>query len=44
LRAVETLERMGTPVALQVLEALSQGAPGHRVTEDARAAVERLKR
>jgi WD40 repeat protein len=41
--AIEALGKMGTPEALQVLEAMAQGAPGHRVTEDARAALKRLK-
>jgi WD40 repeat protein len=41
--AIEALEKMGTPEALTVLEALASGAPGHRVTEDARLAVQRLK-
>jgi HEAT repeat protein len=43
LRASEALERMGTPEALQLLEAIATGAPGHRLTEDARDAVKRLK-
>jgi WD40 repeat protein len=42
--AIEALGKMGTPEALAILEAMAQGAPGHRVTEDARAAVKRLKR
>jgi WD40 repeat protein len=42
--AIEALGKMGTPDALQILEAMAQGAPGHRVTEDARAALKRLKR
>jgi hypothetical protein len=41
--AIEALEKMGTPEALQILEAVAQGAPGHRVTEDARLAAQRLK-
>jgi WD40 repeat protein len=43
IRAIESLEKMGTPEALAVLEALADGARGHRVTEDARAAAKRLK-
>jgi hypothetical protein len=42
LRAVEVLERIGTPEAREVLETLAAGGPGHRLTEDARGAVERL--
>jgi WD40 repeat protein len=40
-RAVEVLERIGTPEARQVLQALAAGAPGARVTTSARAALER---
>jgi WD40 repeat protein len=43
MRAIEALERMGTPEALDVLEAIAEGARGHRVTEDAQAAAKRLK-
>jgi hypothetical protein len=43
MRAIEALEKMGTPEALDVLVALAQGAPGHRVTEDARDAAKRLQ-
>jgi hypothetical protein len=43
LRAVEVLERIGSPEAKQVLEVIAAGAPGALVTEDARAAVGRLK-
>src|SRR5262249_24137294 len=42
LRAVEALERMGTPEAVQGFQTLTQGAPAHRVTGDARAAGRRL--
>jgi hypothetical protein len=40
-RAVEILERLGTPQARQVLQALAGGAPGARLTESARAALAR---
>jgi WD40 repeat protein len=42
-RAVEALERMGTPEALVILETLATGTAGHRTTEDAHAAAQRLK-
>jgi predicted NACHT family NTPase len=41
-RSLEVLERAGTAEARQVLEALAQGAPGARLTEEAKAAAERL--
>lgn len=41
LRAVEILERLGSPEALQVLHAVSQGAPEARLTQDAKASVQR---
>lgn len=44
LRAVEVLERIGTPKARQLLEKLAQGAPEARQTREAKAAVERLER
>jgi RNA polymerase sigma factor (sigma-70 family) len=44
LRAVEVLERLGTPEARGVLEALATGARGARLTEEARAALERLSK
>jgi WD40 repeat protein len=44
LRAVEVLERIGTPKARQVLEGLARGAAGHRVTEEARLSLERLSK
>jgi WD40 repeat protein len=43
LRAVEALERIGGPVARRVLERLSAGAPGDRLTREAQATVERLR-
>jgi hypothetical protein len=42
-RAVEVLERAGTPEAQQVLEVLAKGALGARLTEAARIALDRLK-
>src|SRR5262249_22609105 len=44
LRAVEVLERIGTTEARQVLQSLAGGAPGVTLTEEARAALERLAR
>jgi WD40 repeat protein len=44
LRAVEVMERAGTPEARQLLEPLAGGAPGARLTQEARAALERLAR
>jgi hypothetical protein len=42
LRAVELLERIGTPEARQVLEALGKGDAGARLTQEATAALRRL--
>jgi WD40 repeat protein len=44
LRAVEVLERIGTPEALEALKRLAGGAPGVRLTEEAKASLERLAR
>jgi len=44
VRAVEVLERVGTPEARQALEALSRGVAGARVTREARGALDRLGR
>jgi hypothetical protein len=43
LRAVEVLERIGTKEAIQILETIATGAPDALVTQDAQAAVQRLK-
>ena len=40
-RAVEVLERIGTPEARQVLQALAAGAPGALLTTSAQAALKR---
>jgi WD40 repeat protein len=42
LRAIEVLERLGTPEALALLQTLAGGAAGARLTRKARAAVRRL--
>jgi hypothetical protein len=44
LRAVEVLEHIGTAQARQVLQKLSLGAPGSRLTDAAMASLERLAR
>jgi hypothetical protein len=44
VRAVEVLERLGTPEARQVLETLAQGAPGVLTTRQAQAALDRLSK
>jgi RNA polymerase sigma factor (sigma-70 family) len=44
LRAVAVLERIGTPGARHVLEALAEGIPEARVTRDAKASLERLRK
>ena len=43
IRAIMALERIGTPDAQAVLEALARGAPAARETEEAKASLERLK-
>jgi WD40 repeat protein len=42
LRAVEVLERVGTPEAREALRSLGRGAPGARLTREALAALGRL--
>src|SRR5262249_14635384 len=42
LRAVEVLERIGTPEAIEALRALAKGAPAARLTKEARASLDRL--
>jgi hypothetical protein len=42
LRALETMEFIGTPEARQVLERWAGGAPGARETEEAKAALARV--
>jgi hypothetical protein len=42
LRAVETLERIGTAESKEVLAALAKGAPGARLTREAATALARL--
>jgi RNA polymerase sigma factor (sigma-70 family) len=44
LRAIETLEHIGSPEARQIVETLSQGAPDARQTREATAALARLPR
>jgi hypothetical protein len=43
LRAVELLERVGSPEARRVLEGLTRGNPDAPLTQEARASLERLK-
>jgi hypothetical protein len=42
VRAVEVLERIGTPEAQEILKALAVGIPGARLTQEATAARDRL--
>jgi WD40 repeat protein len=42
IRAVEVLERIGTPEARQLLQALADGAPGALLTTTAQTALQRL--
>jgi hypothetical protein len=42
VRAVEVLERIGTPEAKQLLHTLAKGAPGARLTRESQGAIKRL--
>jgi hypothetical protein len=42
IRAVETLEYIGTPAARRLLQRLADGAPAARLTEEARESLDRL--
>ncbi|MBI3822179.1 MAG: PQQ-binding-like beta-propeller repeat protein [Planctomycetes bacterium] len=44
LRAIEALELIASPDARALIDAVAKGAPGHRVTEDAKASLGRLKK
>ena len=44
LRALEVLELAGTPEARQMLERLASGAPQARLTQEAKASLDRLAR
>ena len=44
LRALEALEQIGTPPAREALEALARGAPEARLTQEAKASLERVAR
>ncbi|MBY0524842.1 MAG: WD40 repeat domain-containing protein [Gemmataceae bacterium] len=44
LRAIEVLELIATPEARQVIESVAKGAPGARLTREARAALGRIAR
>jgi hypothetical protein len=43
IRAVEVLEHIATPAARDLLAELAKGAPGARLTVEAKASLERLK-
>ena len=42
LRAIEVLERIGTPEAKELLGRLAKGAPGARLTAEAKGSLARL--
>jgi hypothetical protein len=42
VRAIEALERMASSAAKQLLDSLAQGAPEARLTQEAKASLERL--
>jgi WD40 repeat protein len=44
LRLLEVLEHIGTPEAQQVLESLAKGAPEARLTQEAKASLDRLQK
>jgi WD40 repeat protein len=44
LRAAEVLEHIGTPEAKAVLDRLTHGTPGLRLTEEAKTTLERIKK
>jgi hypothetical protein len=44
IRAVEITENLGTPAARKLLQTLAAGAPAARLTREAQASLERLKR
>jgi hypothetical protein len=44
LRAVEVLERIGTPEAREVLQTLANGVPDVTFTREAQAALKRLQK
>jgi hypothetical protein len=44
LRAIELVERIGTPSARRLLATVAGGAPGARLTYEAKSALERLER
>ncbi len=43
VRVLEALEHMATPEARQFMQKLSSGAPGARLTQEAKAALARMK-
>lgn len=43
MRAIETLEHIGTPAAIQVLERMAQGGELYPETEDAKESLERVR-